>query len=208
MFRKLWKRIKSFFKRKPYEPGGVVPSLGNKKLLRNNYKELYESMIILPEYKVKVDWYTTKALSQKHEYIKVEELLTVPWEIVAALHSLESTFDLDKQILNGQKWDQETTWVPKGLGPWISFESSCVSAFNRHKPPIKYTIEEVSNFAERWNGGGYAKRNKLSPYLYSFSNLGLKTGKFVSDGRYSSTAISKQCGFLVLLKALDFKFEE
>jgi peptidoglycan hydrolase-like protein with peptidoglycan-binding domain len=40
-----------------------------------------------------------------------------------------------------------------------------------------------------------------SPYLWSFSNHYTK-GKYVGDGRWSETAVSQQCGAMVLLKRL------
>ncbi len=41
----------------------------------------------------------------------------------------------------------------------------------------------------------------LSPYLWSFSTH-YQCGKYVADGRWSETAVSKQCGAAVLLRRL------
>jgi hypothetical protein len=41
----------------------------------------------------------------------------------------------------------------------------------------------------------------LSPYLWCFSNHYTK-GKYVSDGRWSETAVSQQCGAAVLLRRM------
>jgi lysozyme family protein len=54
---------------------------------------------------------------------------------------------------------------------------------------------------ESYNGFGYRSRNINSPYLWSFSNH-YTSGKFVQDGRYDPTAVSRQCGAAVMLKAL------
>jgi lysozyme family protein len=40
-----------------------------------------------------------------------------------------------------------------------------------------------------------------TPYLWSFSNH-YERGKFVADGKFSSTARSQQCGAAVMLKLL------
>jgi lysozyme family protein len=55
---------------------------------------------------------------------------------------------------------------------------------------------------ESYNGWGYRGRNVNTPYLWSFSKHYSK-GKFVSDGKYDPSAVSKQCGAAVMLKALD-----
>jgi hypothetical protein len=41
----------------------------------------------------------------------------------------------------------------------------------------------------------------LSPYLWSFSNQ-YSSGKYVADGRWSDTAVSKQAGAAVLLRRM------
>jgi len=45
-----------------------------------------------------------------------------------------------------------------------------------------------------------------SPYLWSYSNL-YTSGKYVGDGQWSETAVSRQCGAMVLLKRLQEKGE-
>jgi hypothetical protein len=52
---------------------------------------------------------------------------------------------------------------------------------------------------EGYNGFGYRRAgvNMASPYLWSFSKH-YSRGKFVSDGKFSFTAVSKQCGAAVL----------
>jgi hypothetical protein len=56
---------------------------------------------------------------------------------------------------------------------------------------------------ERYNGWGYRlyHQHVLSPYLWSFSNHYI-SGKYVADGTWSDTAVSKQCGAAVLLRRM------
>lgn len=56
---------------------------------------------------------------------------------------------------------------------------------------------------EGYNGYGYRKLSQPinSPYLWSMSNHYTK-GKFVADGNYSQTALSKQTGAAVLLRRM------
>ena len=56
---------------------------------------------------------------------------------------------------------------------------------------------------ERYNGTGYLRyhKNVPTPYLWSGSQHYVK-GKYVSDGKWSSSAVSKQVGAAVILKEL------
>jgi lysozyme family protein len=193
--------------------------LGNKGLKTNHcsrplgyYQDLYLTMKILPQYQGTVDWYAQRALKQKSLYTRasayVENLikLKVPWQVIATIHAMEASFDPSRQLLNGEKWNKKTTIVPKDKGPWSSFEASCVDAFREsHWKGVDFTsIESLLRASERYNGIGYQKRCKASPYLWSFSNHGLGTGKYIADGKYSPTAVSKQAGVAVILKALGY----
>jgi hypothetical protein len=64
-----------------------------------------------------------------------------------------------------------------------------------------WTVGGILDFLERFNGLGYRKRGIPSPYLWSFSNH-YEKGKFIDDGVFSPTKVSKQCGAAVLLKRL------
>ncbi len=54
---------------------------------------------------------------------------------------------------------------------------------------------------EQYNGLGYAAKGLPSPYVWSGTDQ-YRSGKYVSDGVWSSAAISQQIGGMVLLKAL------
>lgn len=176
------------------------------------YAELYSTMEILPKYASTLDWYKQRALKQKDLYTRSANLventikLKVPWQVIACLHAMEGSFDPAKQILNGEKWSRKTTLVPKGKGPWSSFETSCIDAFREsHWKGVDFTnVDSLLNAAERYNGIGYTKRCKASPYIWSFSNHGLGTGKYVADGKYDPNAISQQAGVACILKVLGY----
>jgi hypothetical protein len=56
---------------------------------------------------------------------------------------------------------------------------------------------------EGYNGWGYRLHHThvLTPYLWSFSTH-YTSGKYVADGTWSDTAVSKQCGAAALLRRL------
>ena len=57
----------------------------------------------------------------------------------------------------------------------------------------------MCSFALVYNGKpSESKRWKHHPYIFSGTNL-YKKGKYISDGRYSSSAIDKQVGIMLLI---------
>lgn len=154
-------------------------------------------------------WTINYIKSKKSEYMDAQNLTGVPWEIIGALHMREASGDFSKQIMNGQPWNRRTTWVPKGHGPWSSWLESCKDAFAIKKLPDVWTIENTLYFAERFNGMGYRipSRQKVvgfSPYVWAFTQH-YKGGYYVSDGKFSSSAVAKGAGFAVILKELGFQ---
>jgi len=128
----------------------------------------------------------------------------VPPAWLAAIHMMEGNNNMGKQILNGQRWDEKTTIHPVGLGPFKNWKESTMLAIELHKlrQDPDWTIDEALLRLEQWNGWGYAKRGKHSPYLWSGTNHGVGTGKFVADGKYDPNAMSKQLGAAPVLIAL------
>jgi len=211
-FKNAWKQIKRFFSRQR-----TTPTTGGHRNMRdqNYYMNLWDTMEVLPSKKSTVEWYVERCRRGMQRYKSASNYVhsktgrLIKWEVFALLHSLEASCDFDKQILNGQKWDQRTTWVPRGLGPWESWQDACVTAFehSRWENVDFANVESLLSVIESFNGWGYKYRGKHSPYLWSFCNHGVGTGKFVSDGNYSPTAISKQCGAAVILKELGYGFK-
>lgn len=141
------------------------------------------------------------------KYKDAAEVCNVPWEIIAVKHLMEGGGNILNQFLNGQKWSLKTTIVPKGCGPFKSFEDSCKFAFEfkkGHLPP-RWTIQNTLYYMELWNGMGYRKYhpNVKSPYLWDTTNH-YTTGKYGADGKWDPNLQSKQVGAAVLLRELEF----
>ncbi len=62
-----------------------------------------------------------------------------------------------------------------------------------------WSISQMLLVVEGYNGFGYARKGKMSPYLWSGSNNYTK-GKYVADGKYDPEAVSHQIGAALLLK--------
>lgn len=137
------------------------------------------------------------------KYKEAERLTKVPWYVIACIHNLEGGQSFSKNMMNGQRLDRVTTWVPRGYGPWNSWEESCIDAFKIKKLPSVWNVENTLYFLEAFNGTGYLRYHKdvNSPYLWSYTNQYTK-GKYVSDGKWSSSAVSKQMGAVAVIKEL------
>lgn len=217
--KRLWRWVKRLFKKK--EVGAEVKPLPTKPTQEVNdftpsryielYQELWDKMTIRPEKKSTVQWYVNKLKEGKARYQEVAEISGVPWEIVGCLHLLETSGSFNKVLHNGETLSNVnrygTRLVPRGRGRgqgW-DWEDAAIDALAIKKQPKEWNIANTLYYAERYNGLGYLRDNRKpnSPYLWSFSNHYTR-GKYISDGRYSSTAVSKQCGVAVILKEVGF----
>jgi lysozyme family protein len=144
-----------------------------------------------------------KLMRHKAQYLAVEARTGVPWFVIAALHSRESDADFATYLGNGERLDRKTMLVPKGRGPFDSWEAGAIDALALDGlDQVKTWSPERACFEiEKFNGFGYRKRGVRSPYLWSFSNHYAR-GKYVADGRFSATHVDEQCGAIPILKAI------
>lgn len=208
-----WKRKERQIKTPDLKPVEQRDSNYTPEKLSNNLKRMYETLEIETMGRQKrshVSWCVLMSKRNRVEYeavsamLRANLVLDIDWRIIAALHAMEAGFDLKKGIHNGQRWDRKTTLVPKGRGPFVSFASSCLDAFQIKELPPVFDVPNTLNFAERFNGIGYRRKGKNSPYLWAYSNY-QEPGKYVRDHVFDPNAISLQVGFAVILKQLHFK---
>lgn len=168
------------------------------------YRALWSSSVELPEWDTRIGQAMRLLVRNQPRYRAVEGTTRVPWVFLGLVHLRESGCDFSRQLLNGQRWTQKTTLVPKGVGPWVSWEDSTVWAM-RHfdlDEMVDWSVPNLLYQMEKWNGGGYRRRGKHSPYLWSGTNHGVGVGKYVADGRYNPKAVDQQVGTAPVLKRL------
>jgi lysozyme family protein len=171
--------------------------------LKSEYAQLWTSMEIRPDKRELVMRIARKLIRHKAQYLAVEAMTGVPWFVVAALHNRESDADFATYLGNGEPLDRKTAQVPKGRGPFDSWEAGAADALaldglDRVKT---WSPERACFEIEKFNGFGYRRRSVRSPYLWSFSNHYVR-GKYVADGRFSSTHVDQQCGAIPIVKAI------
>lgn len=175
---------------------------------KQGYINLWAKMHIRPERLTLARAIATRLNGQRRRYEVVSAATGVPWWFIAIVHELEAGGSFNAYLGNGQPLNRVTTLVPRGRGPFSSWESGALDTLRiEGVDKIKdWSIPRALYMFESYNGFGYAHHNVNSPYVWSFSNL-YERGKFVADGRYDATAVSQQCGAAVVLYAMfDLKF--
>jgi lysozyme family protein/uncharacterized protein YcbK (DUF882 family) len=151
-----------------------------------------------------------KVLEFKPRYQKVGDPLGVPWWFIAAIHMLESTFNFETHLHNGDPLTARTFRVPAGRprvwNPPQDWESSARDALQRLELDGQrdWSLPRALFRWEAYNGFGYRPQGVASPYLWSLSTIYGK-GKYVADGVFDRNAVSQQCGAATLLKFLHQK---
>ena len=185
--------------------GGSKPRLSS---LVPRYRDAFQACKIRPEYTDVVLWYTQTITRNRTRYEGLSNRVAVPWYFIAIIHGLEASFNFRAHLHNGdspltKRTHHEPPNRPKDWLPPSDWEDSAIDALALEGFTNK-TDWSLENMLYRWesfNGFGYLKKTVPSPYLWSFSNNYTK-GKFTSDGTFDPSAISKQCGAAVMLKAL------
>lgn len=137
----------------------------------------------------------------------------VPWFWIACVHHRESNRDFRGILHNGQRiigTGKKTTIVPKGRGPFSSWEEAAVDALT-HKSHALHTvndwcIERMLFEFERWNGWGYLGKIN-SPYVWAATSQ-QQRGKYVRDGKFDRDHWDAQLGCAAILKALAQKSQD
>lgn len=170
---------------------------------KSAFSQLFETMVIHPSKLPQIDSIARRIIAQKKRYQECSKLCGgVPWEFIAICHYRESNLDFTKNLCNGQALTKRTTIIPKGRGPYDSFEESAVDALVTLKnydrirdwDPGRMALE-----AEKFNGLGYRNKKGGNPYLWGGSQHYTR-GKYVRDGVYSSTFVDPQMGVMPILK--------
>lgn len=146
----------------------------------------------------------------RHRYEAVAGPSNVPWYITACIHNMESGGSFHHHLHEGSSLRTRTRYVPKGRPvagtPPFRWEFSAVDALEYDKMgEVKWNFLDASLYAlERFNGTGYLRYHPdvPSPYMHAGNTLEVP-GKYIADGKWSTTARSKQIGCVTVLKMLE-----
>lgn len=181
--------------------------------LAEEYAAWFAAAQIRPEFRESTDWHLTMMRQSRSRYERLGKRLGIPWSFIAATHGLEASFNFRAHFHNGDfPLSRRTRQVPANRPPtWLppsDWESSAADALRLlgFTGQSDWSLPRTLYRLEAYNGFGYRRAGRASPYLWSFSSL-YSRGKFVADGKFDPKARSKQCGAAVMLKLLDLAGE-
>lgn len=177
--------------------------------LRNEYQSLFDTCIVKPSKVAMIDSKIQGIVDYSAGYLEVAAKLGMPWWIIALIHMMEANCNFRTHLHNGDPLTARTVRVPKGRpmsgSPPFSWNESAVDALCL-KGLDKVTVWDLPQMLfklEEYNGWGYRMYHQSvrSPYLWSMSNHYV-SGKYVADGKWSSSVVSEQVGAAVMLKRM------
>jgi lysozyme family protein len=141
----------------------------------------------------------------KSRYQAVSARSGVPWPFSAVVHEREAAQNWATQLGQGDPLDRVSTHIPRGRGPFKTWEDGAYDALVNCAPFAAcnkdWSIGGTLTKLEEYNGLGYAARNQPSPYLWSGTDQ-YKCGKYVRDGVFDPDVVDSQLGCVGLLMAM------
>lgn len=160
---------------------------------------------ILPEWLHILDTVAHRLVSAKSRYENVRTISGVPWPVIAVIHQRESSQSWTASLTQGDPWNKVSIHVPKGRGPFTSWEAAAEDALEVCPPHAAtwddWSIGGALTLLEKYNGLGYANRGRPSPYIWSATDQYL-CGKYIADGHYDPHAVDHQTGCAALLQRM------
>ncbi len=183
------------------------PNLDDK--LRKEYNTLFKTCQTNPGKDAAVQQIVNAITASQARYENVSSSTGVPWQVIAAIHSMEAGLRFDQHLHNGDPLSARTVQVPAGRpvsgSPPFTWEASAMDAlaYDGMTTWSDWTLSGSLYKLEGYNGWGYRSHGINTPYLWSYCQH-YTQGKYVADGKWSDTAVSKQCGAALILKALGY----
>jgi lysozyme family protein len=175
--------------------------------LRREYQSVFSSCVVSPAHAGEVNTIVTRIAPNRARYEAVGSPLGIPWFVIALIHNMECSLNFNCHLHNGDPLMGRTVHVPAGRplngNPPFSWEQSATDALQHEgfANLSDWSLPAVLYRFEAYNGFGYRRKGIRTPYLWSFSNQ-YTSGKFVQDGVFDPSAVSKQCGAAVILSQM------
>jgi lysozyme family protein len=146
--------------------------------------------------------------ANQSRYEAVSAKTGVPWDVIAVIHYRESSCSFAGVLHNGERiigTGRKTTLVPKGRGPFATWEDAAFDALMNCSPYAgknrDWSLGSTLDLLEGYNGLGYRKRGLPSPYLWAGTDQ-YTSGKYVADGKFDPNVVDQQLGAAAILIAL------
>jgi len=171
-------------------------------VLKSAIAAQWAAMKILPQFLSALDRTAAKLVADRERYLSLEKRSGVPAIVTMVIAERESGADPRMSLAQGDRWDRVSVHVPKGRGPFGSWEDAAVDALRidglDEIGRANWTIERALFEQEKYNGFGYRRYGIPSAYIWACTNI-YKGGKFVADGKFSRSAWDTQLGVAALM---------
>lgn len=167
----------------------------------------WDRMTIRPEYFQVVNATAVRLTAPiaKARYQFVEKATAVPWAVIAVEHEREASQSWKANLAQGDPWNARSIHVPRGRGPFESWEAAAIDALENCAPYLAHwtdwSIPGALTALEEFNGLGYAAHGVASPYVWASTDQ-YHSGKYISDGHFDPNAIDHQLGCAALLQQM------
>lgn len=149
-----------------------------------------------------IDGVSHRLCDAKARYQAVETKTGVPWAVVAVIHERESSQSWAGSLAQGDPWNRVSVHVPRGRGPFPSWEAAAEDALVICPPHAAnwhdWSIGGALTLLEQYNGLGYFRMGIPSPYVWASTDQ-YHSGKYIADGHFDPNAIDHQLGAAALL---------
>ena len=188
----------------------------DEQLLAKEYEYLFSICTINDSKKAEVERICKKILQQKDKYLAVEQKIGTPWYFVAAIHTREASLNFNTYLGNGDPLNKASVHVPKGRGPFPSWEAGAIDALNfEGYSDIKdWSLGATFRRLEAYNGMGYRTGRlqgttppNASPYIYGFTPFYQK-GRSIEDHSWYPDSVDNNAGCMAILKQLEILGEK
>jgi lysozyme family protein len=169
--------------------------------LRAEYEHMLASMVVTrPAF---VDEVAHRLVGYKPRYGPVAAKTGVPIVWLAAINERESSSNFRTYLGNGEPLGRRTRLVPRGRGPFGSWEAGAIDALHVDG------IDAVKDWswpralfeAERWNGFGPRNHRIHTGYLWAGTNH-YDRGKYVADGVWDPNHRDTQLGIVPIMRRM------
>ena len=168
--------------------------------LEGEYKAALSSMKLIKPVQAKL--VAERLLKNRDRFLNLHKACGVPALWTMAVFEREGP-NFEDYLGNGDPLKEKTLHVPRGRGPFASWEDGAADALH---------LDEVTTCAEwrweaacweweRWNGFGPRMHDRPSGYLWSGTDH-YHGGKYVADGVWSRKAWDQQLGTVIIAKAI------
>ena len=174
----------------------------------------WQSMSIVPARALEVEQVAARLVAPQAKAIYQQIAQAVwgapdRWWFVAVVHEREASQKFNDSIAQGDPWNEISTHVPRGIGPFKSFIDAAVFTLNKVPTggfiPAKWTDWSAGGVLALWtlyNGLGYEDyHNEPSPYDWGATSIE-QIGKYVTDGKYSPSTWDTQVGCAAMIKEM------